>query len=77
VAEPSEAGTPAARTAPESGVTGSWFSLIVTVPDDGFVHEIVSGWPAVTDNVAAPPGIVIALFCCADTATAHRAATRE
>ena len=47
---------------------------MVTVPLDGFVHWIVKGWPAVTSNVAAPAGILMALFC-ADTRAAQRAAT--
>jgi len=74
VAVPSEAGIPEASTAPESGVTGSCCSLMVTVPDEGFVHVIVRGCPAVTSRVPAPSGILMALFC-ADATAAQMAAT--
>jgi hypothetical protein len=65
-----------ARTTPESGVMGSCWSLMVTVLLEGFVHTRVRGWPAVTSNVPAPAGMLIALFCCADATAAHRAATK-
>jgi len=46
---------------------------MVTVPEEGLVHEIVKGWPAVTSNVE--PVMVMALFLfCADTTAAHKAA---
>jgi len=70
VAVRSEAGT-LASIRPESGVTGSCWSLMVTVPGEGSVHEMVKGWPAVTSNVE--PVMVMALFC-ADTMAAHKAA---
>lgn len=49
---------------------------MVTVPDEGLVHWMVKGWPAVTSKVAAPAGMLMALFC-ADTRAAQIAATTE
>jgi len=76
VAVPSEAAIPEARTAPESGVTGSCCNLMVTVPEDGLVQVRVKGCPAVTSNVAAPLGTLMALLFCADATAAQMAATR-
>lgn len=64
-----------ARTMPESGVIGSCCSLMVTVPLEGLLHSSVKGSPAVTSKVDWPSGTRMALFFCAATTAAQRAAT--
>ena len=45
---------------------------MVTVPEEGLVHSIVVGWPAVTSRVLWPSGMLMA-FCCAKAREVKRA----
>jgi len=76
VAVPVEALTPEVKVMPLPGVTLlPCCNLIVTVPEDGFVQVMVSGWPAVTWR--PPLGMLIALFePCAAARAAQKARTR-